>query len=83
MPDKPQLSLLPPNPTVEQIVALYKKLTGKEPTQAEIDEIKTQAVMGQAKPRVIQPDALVSNADWPKRTKDVPTPNVSATGLKD
>ncbi len=71
MADKPTLDMLPPNPTVEQIIELYRKLTGKEPTEAEIDELKTKAVSGQAKPRIIQPDATVANADWPKRTKDV------------
>lgn len=73
---KPELSTLGPNPTVEQIVALYRKVAGREPTQAEIDELKARAVMDRPKSRVISPDATEANADWPKRTKDVPTPRV-------
>ncbi len=82
---KPELHTLGPNPTVEQIVALYTKLTGKEPTAEELNELKTQMVMGeshssamnsQGYSRVIQPDALLVNADWPKRTQDVKTPSL-------
>ncbi len=75
----PELHMLPPNATVEQVVALYKKLTGKEPTPEEIDELKAQAVMGERSNPPIQVDAELANADWPKRTKDVQTPRTGFT----
>lgn len=74
MSDKPRLLLLPPKPTVEQIIEFYRKLTGKEPTQEQIDKVKAKAVMGEReepKEYRITPDAEEANADWPKRTKDV------------
>jgi prepilin-type N-terminal cleavage/methylation domain-containing protein len=71
MAEQINLALLPPNPTAEQILALYTKLTGKEPTQEEIDRLKARMVMGERiVERVITPDAG-ANGDWPKRTKDV------------
>lgn len=85
MADKPRLLLLGPNPTVETILDFYRKLTGKEPTQAEIDDLKARAIMGE-KHEDNQwsggynesPDADIANADWPKRTKDVKTPSVGS-----
>ena len=45
------------------------------------DAVKTQAVMGDTKPvaLAIQPDADLTNADWPKRTKDIKTPRLGFT----
>ena len=46
MAEKPELYLLPPNPTVEQIsLNLYRSLTGKEPSEEEVNELKSQAAM--------------------------------------
>lgn len=65
------LSTLPPNPTTEQIAALYRKLTGKDPTAEELDELKREAATNKPARPMITPDAEEKNADWPKRTKDV------------
>jgi hypothetical protein len=79
MADKPRFALakIGPNATAEEVLDLFRKLTGKEPTQAEIDELKAEMVMQQSKPQrmPLQPDAG-DNADWPKRTQDVKTPRV-------
>jgi hypothetical protein len=69
----------------DQIIDEYRKATGKEPTQEEIDQLKGRMVMGvdHGKPgddktarAIITPDADLVNADWPKRTQDVKLSNV-------
>jgi hypothetical protein len=38
--EKPSLTLVSPPITVEKLVALFRKLTGKEPTEADLAEAR-------------------------------------------
>lgn len=40
--DNPRLALVSDPGDLQQVVALFKRLTGREPTQDELDEVKAE-----------------------------------------
>jgi hypothetical protein len=56
---KPELTLIPGNPTIDDIVAMFERLTGRKPTPE--DRAEAEKLLASAKPKSTKQAPLTSN----------------------